>query len=343
MRRLIKLTALTVISIIILIGCQDTEETSNEDNLDKLQANQEQPYVGFAMDTLQDERWYRDKENFETEILEQGGNVKTLAANGSQEVQNEQVRLLLEEGIDVLVLIPANSEEASDVVEMAHAEDVPVISYDQLVMHAEVDYYVSFDNVRVGELKAEAILDIVNEGQFAYVGGAEQDNNSHLLREGAMNILQPYIDDGDIELVYDEFTEDWSPDAAQENIEALLEETDLDAVVAANDGTAGGAINALGDQAFDVPVSGQDAELEAIRRIIEGTQTMTVYKSLEAIAERSAHVAMQLANNETVETDTSVNNEAIDVPAILLEPIPVDSSNYEDTVIEEGHIDESDL
>ncbi len=342
--KLFKLLTMILLSNLLLAACgtgNQTEPIEENDTVKKLQVDENKPYIGFAMDTLQDERWYRDKDYFESTIQELGGNVKTLAANGIQSVQNEQVKLLIQEGIDVLVIIPTDATEASEAVALAKDANIPVISYDKLVMNADLDYYISFDNVRVGELQATAILEAAPTGKYAYVGGADSDNNAHLFREGAMNILQPEIDAGNIELVFDQFTDGWSPEVAESNMKTLLETTDVDAVVAANDGTAGGVIRALGETL--VPISGQDAERDALQRIIDGTQTMTVYKSLESIASTSAEVAIDLANGQSIETTQSINNNQTDVSAILLDPIAVNAANLEATVISDGHIAKEDL
>ncbi|WP_230198126.1 substrate-binding domain-containing protein, partial [Megasphaera massiliensis] len=145
------------------------------------------------------------------------------------------------------------------------------------------------------------------KGKYVYIGGSEADNNAHLFKKGAMNVLQKYIDSGDIQIVYDQWSKDWNPAAALSNMENALtaNNNQIDAVVAANDGTAGGAIQALTAQglAGKIPVSGQDAELAAAQRIIEGTQTMTVYKPIKALAEKAAELAVKLAKGEDVGAD----------------------------------------
>ncbi|WP_163538243.1 substrate-binding domain-containing protein [Gracilibacillus sp. YIM 98692] len=332
--------------IFVLVACNSSDSTVNEvEATQKLINNQNELYVGFVIDTLREERWYRDKEIFEEEIKSLGGNVKTLAANGDQNVQVEQAKLLINEGVDVLVVVPTDASDASEIVHMAHDADVKVISYDRLILDADVDYYLSFDNEKVGKLQAEAILEKVSSGNFAYVGGAESDNNSKLLREGSLQVLQRLIDNGEIELVYNEFTDNWSPDVAKENIIQFMEETDqgLDAVIAANDGTAGGVIEAFGDQAGTIPISGQDAELAALQRIVAGTQTMTVYKSISLIAKEAAKLAIDVGNNETITTDTSIKNGNKDVPSILLDPISVTKENIQETVIADGVYGEKEI
>lgn len=335
----------TILLTFYLTACNSDQTSNNEqtDTVDKLLSNPEDLYIGFVMDTLRDDRWYRDKINFEEKVTELGGTVKTLAANGDQAVQIEQAKLLIKEGVDVLVVIPTNSNEAGEIVELAHESGVKVISYDKLILDAAVDYYISFDNVKVGELQAEAILSEVNTGDFAYVGGSDTDNNAILFREGAMNVLQPLIDSGDINLIYDTFTPEWSPETARDQFANFSSNTNVDAVIAANDGTAGGVIEALGSDANSIPVSGQDAELAAVRRIINGSQAMTVYKSIHTLAEQSAELAMRVAKEEKVETTTTIENGNSAINSILLEPITVTEENIRDTIIAENHLTEDEV
>lgn len=331
-----------------LMACNNNDQSTDEDQantVNKLRTDQEKIYVGFAIDTLKEERWYRDKENFENKVRELGGNIKTLAANGNQEVQIQQAKLLINEGVDVLVVVPTDSNASAVIVEMAHAAGVKVISYDKLILGANVDYYVSFDNVKVGELQAEMVISEVNKGIFAYVGGSETDNNAKLVREGSMNVLQPLIDSGDVTLVYDQFTANWSGDLAEEQINTYLSEnnTNFNAIITAYDGLAGGAIRAIGDQAGSIPVSGQDAELDALKRIVAGTQTGTVYKSIPLLAENAASLAMDIGNGESITMETTINNENSDIPAMLLEPIIVTEDNIEETIVESGHFTKEEI
>jgi len=341
---------IVLLTFLIITACSSEEITTNNNVEDlakneKLLENPDNLYIGFAIDTLLEERWFRDKEAFENAVIDLGGEVKTLAANGNQEVQIQQAKLLIQEGVDVLVVVPTNAEGASEIVTIAHEADVQVISYDRLILGADVDYYMSFDNIKVGELQAEEILKEVDKGTFAYVGGAETDNNALLLQEGAMNVLKPYLDSGDIDLVYNEFTPEWDPDTAQSQLEAFLSSSgvELEAVIAANDGTAGGVVQALGDSAGDIPLSGQDAELAGVRRIVDGTQTMTVYKSIQEIANQAAALAMSVAAGETIETDTVIQNGYGDIPAILLDPVTVTENTIREIIIGEGHLDEEDI
>ncbi|TXC89369.1 sugar ABC transporter substrate-binding protein [Metabacillus litoralis] len=348
MARRIIFALLVLVVTVFASACSNTstEIVAKQDKI-KLTEDEKIPYIGFVLDTLSDERWYKDKALFEEQVKSLGGKVKTLAANGLNDVQYKQAQLLIDEGVDVLVVVPQNAEEASKIVELAHENNVKVISYDRLITKADVDYYISFDNEKVGELQAQEIVKKVSKGNFAYIGGAETDNNAILFRKGAMSVLQPLIDKGDIKLVYDKYTNDWNPDIAQSNMQEALKSSNnnINAIVAANDGTAGGVISALSSAglAGKVAVSGQDAELNGVKRIVAGTQTMTVYKSINLIAKQAAEMAVKVAKGEEIETSTTVDNNQIKVPSILLEPIPVTKENIEDTIIKDGYLTKEEI
>lgn len=295
--------------------------------------------IGMSMDTLKEERWQKDRDIFTEKVQELGGEVKVLAANGDDATQLSQAEQLISQGVDVLVVIAHNAEATAPIVDKAHKEGIKVIAYDRMINNAEVDYYISFDNVRVGELQAQAVTAAAQKGNIVYIGGADTDNNAHMFKEGAMNVLKPLEEKGDIKIVYDQFSKDWKPEEALKNMENALtaNKNDVQGVVAANDATAGGAIQALTAQgmAGKIPVSGQDADLAAVQRIAEGTQLMTVYKPIKSIATKAAEMAVSAAKGENIGTDKTVNNGKIDVPSVLLDPIPVDKSSL-NTVIEDG-------
>ncbi|WP_075980526.1 sugar ABC transporter substrate-binding protein [Bacillus massilinigeriensis] len=346
----IVMSMLVLCVTIITTACTNGLKENNAPDETKkvtLKEKDETIYVGFAIDTLKEERWYKDKSLFEDQVRKLGAEVKTLAANGIDEVQIKQAELLIEEGVDVLVVVPHDAEVSAKIVEIAHKAGVKVISYDRLIKNAEVDYYISFDNVKVGEIQASEILKKQSTGNFAYIGGAESDNNAILFREGAMKVLQPLIDSGKIKLVFDQYTDEWKPTVAETNMKTALKKTNrhIDAVVAANDGTAGGVINALKEVklAGKIPVSGQDAELEGVKRVANGTQTMTVYKPINLLASKAAELSVMVAKGEKIKAEAKTPNGKIDVPSILLEPIAVTKENIKDTIVKDGYLNEEEI
>ena len=295
--------------------------------------------IGFLMDSLQQERWQKDRDIFIKRAEELGAEVLLQTADGKDEVQIKQAESLLTQGVDILVLVPHNAEVAGQIVDMAKRQNIPVISYDRLVKNSKPDLYISFDNEKVGELQAKYLVEKSPRGNYVLIGGAPTDNNAKLLRQGQMKILNPYIERGDIKIVADQWAREWLADESLKHAENALtmNNNNVTAIVTSNDGTAGGAIQALNAQKLNgkVLVSGQDAELAALQRVLAGTQTMTVYKPVSQLAAKAAEVAVAMAKKEKIETNRTVNNGVIDVPSILIEPIPIDKNNV-DEVIKDG-------
>lgn len=303
--------------------------------------------IGFAMGTLLEERWLKDRDLFKGAVEKRGAEVVIMSADGDDALQIWQAETLISQGIDLLVITPHNAESAAAIVEKAHAVGVKVLSYDRLIKNAEVDMYVSYDNQKIGELQANAIVSVVPKGKYVYIGGAETDNNAHLLKKGVFKILQPKIDKGDITVVFDQWTKDWLPTNAKANMEMALDANDnqIDAVIAANDATAGAVIEVLEERglAGKVAVTGQDADLAAARQIIAGVQTMTVYKPINELTETAAELAVKLAKGEAVFSNRLVNNGAVKVPSVLLSPIAVDQTNIDATIIADGFHTKEDV
>ncbi len=294
--------------------------------------------IGLSLDTLREERWQRDRDLFVARAEELGAKVLVQAANNNEVVQNAQAENLLTQGVDVLVVAPHNSQTAATIVESAHKAGVPVIAYDRLIRDADVDLYISFDNQRVGELQGRFASQRVPKGRYVLIGGSPADNNALLYHQGALAVLQPLIDRGDIEILTDQYAADWQPVQALKIMENALTRADnrVDAVVAANDGLAGGAIQALAEQrlAGKVLVTGQDAELTACQRVVAGTQSMTVYKPIRQLATKAAEIAVAMARKQPLAEPTRpLANGFKDVPSILIEPVVVEQGNLAATVI----------
>jgi D-xylose transport system substrate-binding protein len=297
--------------------------------------------IGFSMDTLKEERWQNDRDLFTARAKELGAEVLVQAANSNDALQNSQAENLLTQGVNVLVVVPHNGKTSAVIVEMAHKAKVPVIAYDRIINDSDLDLYVSFDNERVGQMQASAMVSRVPKGNYVLIGGAPTDHNAKMFRDGQMKVLTPLIKKGDIKVVGDQWATDWQPMEALKIMENALtrNKNKVDAVVVSNDGTAGGAIQALAEQklAGKIPVSGQDADLAACRRIVEGSQTMTVYKPIKKLARTAAEIAVALAKGQAPQATSKVNNGKIDVPSVLIEPVSVDKSNLDSTVIADGY------
>ena len=334
--------AAVLISLLLLAGCGGKDKGTDTGGGPAGGAGGKKIRIGFSMDTLKEERWQRDRDLVLARGAELGAEVLVQAANGNDALQNSQAENLLTQGVDVLLVAPHNGKTAAIIVESAHKAGVPVIAYDRIINDSDLDLYISFDNVRVGELQSDYIVKRAPSGNYVLIGGAPTDYNAVLFRKGQMNILQPFVDKGDIKIVSDQWAKDWQAVEALKIMENALTRTGnkVDAVVASNDGVAGGAIQALGEQklAGKVPVSGQDAELAACQRIVAGTQSMTVYKPIKILAYKAAEVAVMMARKQAVSDPTRpVHNGKKDIPSILLEPIQVDKDNMVATVIADGY------
>ena len=315
-----------------------SESPSGAGNIDKKSGKIR---IGFSMDTLKEERWQKDRDLFVKRAEELGAEVIVQSADGKDDVQVRQAESMLTQGVDVLVVIPHNAEVSASIVEAAKRQNIPVISYDRLIRNSEPDLYISFDNEKVGEMQARYLLERAPRGNYILIGGAPTDNNAKLFRKGQMNVLQPAIDRREINVVADQWAKDWLADEALRHTEnaLTLANNEVAAIVASNDATAGGAIQALNAQnlAGKILVSGQDADLPALQRIVAGTQAMTVYKPVSQLAPRAAEAAVRLARKEKIETLAKINNGKTDVASILLEPIAVDKNNLNDTVVKDGY------
>jgi len=297
--------------------------------------------IGLSMDTLKEERWQKDRDFFVAAAEKLGAKVSVQAANSDDARQIAQCENLLSAGVDIIVIVPHNGKIMTSVVEAAHKQNIKVLAYDRIINDCDLDYYISFDNIRVGELQAQYLVERVPKGNYVLIGGAPTDYNAILFRKGQMNILQPYIDRGDIKIVAEQWAVDWLPINALKHTENALtiNQNKIDAIVASNDGTAGGCIQALEEQklAGKVIVSGQDAELAACQRLLNGAQAMTVYKPIQPLAEKAAAIALKIMQGESIaEVNQIVNNGMKDVPAILLLPIAVDQANLYEIVVKDG-------
>ena len=334
------------LTVIFVSSCTQTPQSENVSGAGE-KGKSGKIRIGFSMDTLKEERWQKDRDIFVKRAEELGAEVIVQSADGKDDVQLRQAESLLTQGIDVLVVIPHNAEVAASIVEAAKREKVPVISYDRLIRNSEPDLYISFDNEKVGEMQAKYLLERAPKGNYVLIGGAPTDNNAKMFRQGQMRVLQPAIDKGDVKIVADQWARDWLADEALKHTENALTQADNEvaAIVASNDATAGGAIQALNSQGLSgkVFISGQDADLAALQRIVAGTQTMTVYKPVSQLAAKAAEAAVALGKNEKMPTARIVNNGKIDVPSILLEPITVDKNNLAETVLKDGYQKSEDV
>jgi len=255
--------------------------------------------VGVSIGTTTEERWNREIEMFRAYAEEKGFELLVQDAGNDTTKQISQCENLINQGIDVLICQPLDGEAAAPVVTAAHDAGIKVISYDRFIMNSDLDYYVTFDTYTVGKVQAEMVVEQAPKGNYIWLLGAPEDNNAHIIEQAQTDVLQPLIDAGDITIVTQQWCKGWSPTEALQHTENGLTtaNNDVQGVVCSNDGTAGGAIQALAAQglAGSVPIAGQDADIAACQRILEGTQYGTVYKPLAPLNQAACELAVAIA------------------------------------------------
>jgi D-xylose transport system substrate-binding protein len=347
--KVLRIFAVTAVAAVLAAACSTTK---NESSGSGGSSSGDKKIALLLPETKTTRYEAQDKPLFEAKVKAICPDCQILYSNADQkgDVQQNQADAALTNGAKVLVLDPVDSASAAAIVSKAKAKGVPVIAYDRLILNADIDYYISFDNVQVGKLQAQSLVDDLKSkgksGSIVMINGAPTDNNAKLFKQGAHSI----IDGSGFKVGKEYDTPDWSPDKAQTEMEqaiTALGKTGFVGVYAANDGTGGGAIAALKGQGINPlpPVTGQDAELAGVQRVLSGEQFMTVYKAIKPQAEAAAQWAVDLASGKKSDADSlatsKVNNGTKDVPSIILTPVAVTKANAKETVgkiISDGYL-----
>lgn len=329
-----RIPIIILLVIAILTGC-DKKQTNHVEKKEE-----EQILVGFSMATLKEDRWLRDRDIFIAKAKQEGISVIVKNANNDSDIQFDQVKEMINEGIDILVIVPNDSEEVKDCVNLAKNSKIPVISYDRLARNSNVDAYIAFDSVKVGEIQAEYLEEYVPEGGYIILNGDEKDFNSILYHEGYLNSLQDKIDKGQIQILEEIWVDNWTREIAFDFVSKGLKEhgDEVKAILAGNDSLAWGAIDALSESQMtnEVVVVGHDADLIACQRIIKGTQSLTVYKPIIRLVDKTVEVCNQLLRGEKIDPSDTMNDGSYDVPYIKIDVVPVTKENMDETVIKDG-------
>ena len=340
MRHSLKIAVLAVAGVILIAACGGTSGGGGTSS----------PKIALLLPETKTARYEsKDRPLFEAKAKALC-NADILYSNANQDAptQQNQADAALTNGAKVLVLDPVDGVAAATSAQKALNQKVPVIAYDRLIKNAKIDAYISFDNAGVGKLQGEALLTALGSKTnptVVMINGDPTDNNATLFKQGAHSVL-----DGKVNIAKEYDTPQWSPDNAQKEMTQALTALNnkVDGVYAANDGTAGGAIAAMKAAGVSPipPITGQDAELAAIQRIVSGTQTMTVYKAIVPEAETAAQMACDLAQGKSLSTNTNgktTANGAGDIPSVLLTPVAVTKDNVKDTVVKDSFWTKSDI
>jgi len=324
---------LSVCMILPISGCRKQEVNSGVSEEEK---EDETIEIGMSFDSFVIERWQRDRDVFVSTANELGAEVNVQTANGEVEEQIAQIEYFIDKNVDLIVIVAIDAEALSAVVAKAKKAGIKVMCYDRVIRNADSDLYISFDNEMVGELMARALYSKVGRGRKVItICGPESDYNVAMVGEGFNKVTNDF----DVSIIGTEKCEGWKAEIAYEYINNNIDlVSGADAIMCGNDSLAGEAIRALSENrlAGKIPVVGQDADLEACQRIVEGTQLMTVYKPVERLAKTAAEYAVKLAAGEDIGETDIFNDGSYDIPYVKLDPIAVNKKNIDTTIIETG-------
>jgi D-xylose transport system substrate-binding protein len=326
----------SIIAVFFLAACTNSRTgQSNEVSQNSLKKIR----IGFSMDTLK-EHWTKDKELIEKRAAELGAEVMVSVAESVDERQLKQVEDFLTKGVDVLIIAPHNGLVMATAVDKAKKQGIPVVSYDRLILNDDVDVLVSHLHSTAGQMQAEYALKNAPKGNYVLVYGAPTDNNALIMRDSQNEVLRTAIEKSDIKIVANQHAKDWSPEEALKIAENALTQNknEIAAFVCSNDGTAGGVIQALKKQGLDgkVVVTGMDAQIDALQRIAQGEQSMTVYKPLQPLAYAAVDAAVKLAKGEKLETGKTIKAVNKEIPFVFIQPKVIDKSNLME-IVKDGY------
>lgn len=299
--------------------------------------------VGVSWSNFQEERWKTDEAAIKAALEAAGASYISADAQASAAKQLTDIEALITQGADALIILAMDKDAIGPAIDQADAEGIPVVGYDRLI-EDDRTFYLTFDNKGVGRIIAETVTAAQPEGNFAIIKGDKGDPNALFLLEGMMEVIGDDVASGKIKIVGEAFTDGWKPDNAQKNMEQILtaNNNNVDAVLAENDGMAGGVIAALEAQGLNVPVGGQDGDHAALNRVARGTQTVSVWKDSRQLGAAAADIAVALAGGTAMaDIDGAVKwsggEKGVEMNAIFLAPTPVTKDNI-NAVIDAGHI-----
>lgn len=335
MKKVLMLLGVVMISV-LAVGCT-SEKKEDEGHETFSEEKEEVVQIGLAVDSFVIERWIRDRDVFVAEARELGAEVNVQDAGGDAEEQIKQIEYFIQKQMDSIVVIARDCTVLADVIRKAESAGIPVISYDRLIDNAGTDLYISFDNEMVGELMAEALIEAIPDGGEVFmIQGSVEDNNVEMVRKG----FTENIENSNLQLVYEANCEGWIAEAAAEYVEEGLKKyPNVKGIMCGNDDIASMVVQVLAENqlAGKVAVVGQDGDLAACQRIVEGTQYMTAFKSIEEQAQEAAHYAVALGKGEKPDmSGETVSDGTYEVPGKILTPVAVTKENMNAVIIEGG-------
>lgn len=329
---------LLICLMFLLCGCSKKSDSNNVDS----KKEDSQMTIGLSLDSYIIERWERDRDVFVSTAKELGAEINVQSANGDVDVQIAQIEYFIDKKVDVIVIVAIDSDKLSGVVKKAKDAGISVIAYDRLIRNANVDMYISFDNEKVGQMMGEEIASRYSNRKVVMICGAPADSNVSMVNSGFEKEMQLH----NIEIVDKTFCEGWKAELAAEYVNANIDIiSEADAIMCGNDDIATNVIRTLSvyRKAGHIDVVGQDADLAACQHIVEGTQSITVYKPVEKLAKEAAQYAVDLAKGNDIGVVTKINDGTFDVPYVALDPVSVNKSNIDEIIIDSGFHSREDV
>lgn len=330
------------VGMVFLAGCGSVQEKDSAETEETASAGKEEHkiQIGLTVDSFVIERWIRDRDVFVATARELGADVNVQDAGADVEEQISQIEYFISKQVDVIVVIARDCGVLSDVVQKAQNAGIPVISYDRMINNANTDFYISFDNRKVGEIMAQALIDAIPQGGDIFmIQGSSSDNNVKMLKEGFDDTLE----DTNLNVVYEANCDGWTAELAVGYVEEALEKyPHVKGIMCGNDDIASQVVQVLAENqlAGNVVVIGQDGDLAACQRIVEGTQYMTAFKSIEDLAREAAKYAVEIGSgreaSELEGVTEKVNDGTYDIPSKVLDPIAVTRENIDEVIIDGG-------
>lgn len=329
------------VGMMILGGCGPAAEENKKEQEETVSGKEDDKVqIGLTVDSFVIERWIRDRDVFVATARELGAEVNVQDAGADAKEQISQIEYFISKQVDAIVVIARDCGVLSDAIQKAQSAGIPVISYDRLINNANTDLYISFDNRKVGEIMAQSLVDAIPQGGDVFmIQGSSTDNNVQMLKEGFDSVLK----NSNLNVVYEANCDGWVAELAVEYVEEALEKyPHVKGIMCGNDDIASQVVQVLAENqlAGDVVVVGQDGDLAACQRIVEGTQYMTAFKPIEDLAREAAKYAVEIGSGKEVreldDVTETVNDGTYEVPARILEPIAVTRDNMDEVIIDGG-------
>jgi len=319
-------------------GCNKAQDVSVQKN----KKEKGGPSIGLSLDSYIIERWERDRDVFVSTAKELGADINVQSANGDIDVQISQIEYFIEKDVDVIVVVAIDSDRLTEVIKKAKDAQIAVIAYDRLIMNADVDMYISFDNEKVGIMMGEEIASHKNNKRVIMICGAPSDSNVAMVNNGFEKVMREH----GIEVIEKTYCDGWKATLGAEYVNKNIDTiSKADAIMCGNDDIATNVIRTLAvyRKAGKIDIVGQDADLAACQHIVEGTQNITVYKPVEKLASEAARYAVDFANGKKASVVTTINDGTYDVPYVALDPISVSKNNMDEIIIDSGFHSKEDV